>query len=233
MSHTLYLFGLLALAAFGGWLTGRRQRNTALQTQVNELNGQLWQARHVNPLTGLRNRADAETRIAAMIAARGPVCVGFADLDRFKELNDSYGHATGDRALQHFATVVRALLPDLFVWHLHGDEFVFAWRSTLDEGLIHAQYLRHLVGVNPMPLPDGGSIALKMSIGLAAPAAGIDVALLLHQADLAMHDAKGRPSGIASYDPRHGATTLAVRPARRARDQRHDLADAAVHEPVV
>ncbi|MFC7761731.1 GGDEF domain-containing protein [Catellatospora bangladeshensis] len=153
MSHTTMLFGLLGLAALAGWLTGHGAGLAAARRLRDE---ELWRARHIDALTGLPNRADAEARITAMITGKEPVCVGFADLDRFKQLNYDHGHATGDQALRHIATLLRAHAPDTAVWRLHGDEFVFAWPTALHDSLIHAQHLRHLISSTPMPLPGGG-----------------------------------------------------------------------------
>ncbi|MEV4412968.1 GGDEF domain-containing protein [Catellatospora sp. NPDC049609] len=225
MCHTTTLLGLLTLAVLGGWAAGRRQRK-ALVGRLRQRDEQLWRARHLDALTGLPNRADAETRIAAMLGSRRPVCVAFADLDRFKQLNHDHGHATGDRALRHIAAVLRTLAPGTAVWRLHGDEFVFAWPASLDDSLVNAEHLRHLIASTPMPLPDGTTLTLSMSIGVAEHRPGMDLSLLPHQADLAMHDAKDRNAGCAAYDPARGAATVADRPFARARDRRHDRAAA-------
>ncbi|MEU8075987.1 GGDEF domain-containing protein [Catellatospora citrea] len=226
MSHTLILFGLLALAVWGGRLTGARQR-ARLTAELARSEQQLWHALRIDPLTGLPNRTDAESVLAQMIASGKPFCVGFADLDRFKDLNDTLGHAVGDRALKHVAAILRTRLPGTQAWRLHGDEFVFAWPTTLDDGLASAQYLRHIIGSLPLHLPNGQLPPLSMSIGVAAPAPGSDVPLLLHHADLAMNDAKNRGTGCSTYDPRHAATTVEPRPAHRVRDRRHQPAAVA------
>lgn len=221
MCHTTTLLGLLTLAVLAAWATGLRQRAT-LAASLRQRDEELGRARHIDALTGLPNRTDAETRIAAMLGTGRPVCVGFADLDRFKQLNHDHGHATGDQALRHIAALLRAQAPDTAVWRLHGDEFVFAWPAALDDSLAHAQHLRHLIASTPMLLPGGKLLTLSMSIGVAEHRPGIGLSLLLHQADLAMHDAKDRQAGCASYDPAHVAPTVADRPFERARDRRHD-----------
>ncbi|MDW3220799.1 MAG: GGDEF domain-containing protein [Acidimicrobiales bacterium] len=76
-------------------------------------------------LTGLPNRRAVEDRLARFIATRARGAVAMADLDRFKRLNDTYGHEAGDRALRMFADVVRgAVRTDDLAGRWGGEEFV-------------------------------------------------------------------------------------------------------------
>src|SRR5690606_10089241 len=79
---------------------------------------------NTDTLTGLANRRSLEARIPEIVA-RGDFSVAFIDIDRFKPLNDTHGHDTGDRALRLFADVLRrALRPDDIAARWGGEEFV-------------------------------------------------------------------------------------------------------------
>lgn len=81
------------------------------------------QQANTDTLTGLANRRSLESRVPQF--ARGDYSLAFIDLDRFKSLNDTYGHETGDRALRLFAEVLRhALRPDDIAARWGGEEFV-------------------------------------------------------------------------------------------------------------
>lgn len=88
-------------------------------------------------LTGLLNRRSLEARVRPTLEGGGPAAVAMCDLDHFKRLNDTYGHATGDRALRTFAEVLRATLPEGAVIGRHGgEEFVVVFPGThLDEAV--------------------------------------------------------------------------------------------------
>lgn len=82
------------------------------------------QQANTDTLTGLANRRSLEARIPEIVA-RGDFSVAFIDIDRFKTLNDTHGHETGDRALRLFADVMRrALRPDDIAARWGGEEFV-------------------------------------------------------------------------------------------------------------
>ncbi|MEU7824838.1 GGDEF domain-containing protein [Catellatospora sp. NPDC049133] len=217
MSTTLSALTLATLAAGTALiicrLTGSRLRRRLL--------ARLWHAVHVDALTGLPNRAGALDELGRRYADHRPLSLGFADLDQFKAINDTHGHEVGDRALQHIALVLRTHLPDTFAARIHGDEFVFAWHALLTDALAHAWHVRHLVSAHPLRLPDGELIELRMSIGVAERSLTGDLRLLMHHADLAMHDAKASDSGCAPYNPQHHVSAVTPRPGLRARERRH------------
>ena len=223
MSNTLTTLTLVTLAVGTALiicrLTGSRLRRRLL--------ARLWHAVHVDALTGLPNRAGALEELGRRYADHRPLSLGFADLDQFKALNDTHGHDVGDRALQHIALVLRTHLPDTFAARIHGDEFVFAWHALLTDALAHAWHVRHLVSAHPLRLPDGELIELRMSIGVAERSLTGDLRLLMHHADLAMHEAKISDSGCAPYNPQQQATAVTPRPALRARERRHMAAPSS------
>ena len=156
-----------------------------------------YQALH-DALTGLPNRACFEIAMEAALAeskVQGHVTgVMLLDLDGFKEINDSLGHATGDQLLQEVARrLQQAVRPGDTVARLGGDEFVIVLSNTsYPEGpmAVGSKCLAQLAA----PFKLGASILkITVSIGMcAAPAHGMTSAGLLKCADAAMYAAKRR-----------------------------------------
>jgi len=146
-------------------------------------------------LTGLMNRrhfmltADAELQRAQRY--RRPVTVGMADLDHFKNLNDTYGHAAGDTVLRAFAALMQETMrqSDL-VCRYGGEEFAFVFpESGLEEAARLAERFRATCADHDIRLSDGRMVRVTLSIGLAdASACALEVAL--KHADEALYDAK-------------------------------------------
>ncbi|HEY6886315.1 MAG TPA: EAL domain-containing protein, partial [Solirubrobacter sp.] len=136
-------------------------------------------------LTGLPNRPLFERRIAETLAAGEPAVVAFLDLDDFKQVNDSLGHAAGDRLLQIAGERLQgALRAHDTVARLGGDEFAILARDVADVDAFVDRIFAVLAG--PVML-EGKRLHLRASIGIATTAAGPD---LLRNADLAMYAAK-------------------------------------------
>jgi diguanylate cyclase (GGDEF)-like protein len=160
------------------------------------------QAAH-DALTGLGNRRWFLEELAGAIAARPPA--GFAvlllDLDRFKEVNDTLGHHTGDLVLLEVSErLVGAMAGGGLVARLGGDEFALLVRGAGSPAaaLRVARALRAAVAP-PIRLDD---IALEVaaSVGIACwPEHGDDPDLLLQRADVAMYLAKARHAGLEVY----------------------------------
>jgi diguanylate cyclase (GGDEF)-like protein len=180
-----------------------------------------YQAMH-DALTGLPNRkllivrteeALAEARHRAeRRAAQGRVAdsepqqrVGLflLDLDRFKEVNDTLGHPTGDRLLQLVAhRLTHSVRPGDLVARLGGDEFAVLLPSVRDARAARevAARLRAALG-EPVRL-DGNSFDLDGSVGIALhPDHAPDFELLMQRADVAMYVAKESRTGVEVYSP--------------------------------
>jgi diguanylate cyclase (GGDEF)-like protein len=161
------------------------------------------QARH-DPLTGLANRVQFAERLEARLAEPGAeVAIALMDLDRFKEINDTLGHQSGDRALVEVARRLRATIRDsTLAVRLGGDEFALlagGAHSRQDlEAFCHR--IREAVGA-PMEI-DGIRVTMGASIGIAvASHDGDNAETLLRRADIAMYAAKSRRSGgVCFYD---------------------------------
>ena len=160
------------------------------------------QAAVVDQLTGLYNRRYALSYLKRMIAeahAAGQTCaVLVADLDHFKSVNDTHGHAAGDTVLAHVSARMRAALPaDSMIARIGGEEFLIALPDTSLSGVRHvADHLRRVVRDTAVPLPSGdGPVRVTISIGAAlatptTPRAQTDVGKLVAQADKALYGSK-------------------------------------------
>src|SRR5688500_4685513 len=154
-------------------------------------------------LTGLPNRALLRDRFAQMIAqARrhgSPLGALFIDLDQFKVINDTLGHAAGDELLQEAARRLEsAVRPGDTVARISGDEFavVLGDLAHTDDAALVAQKMLEKVAA-PLELY-GQQVFVRCSIGIAAfPTDGDDAETLLSAADAAMYRAK--QSGGNSY----------------------------------
>jgi diguanylate cyclase (GGDEF)-like protein len=132
-----------------------------------------------DPLTGLANRRHFSAA-ARRLVARGaqPLCLAIIDVDNFKQVNDSYGHDLGDRALVHVAAQAFAgLRADDVLARIGGEEFV-AMMPVRTVGDAHriCDALRARVEGAPMPHGAGRGLSLTVSIGLTLitpPPAGV------------------------------------------------------------
>lgn len=165
-----------------------------------------------DPLTGIGNLRHFKTLASLELehAARmgRPMAVLVIDLDHFKRINDTWGHATGDETLRRFAAACRGALrePDI-LGRLGGEEFAIALPNTGHEGaMVIAERLRTLAaGIRVTPQCGGAPFGITISIGVAVrDAVGADAEIddLLARADAAMYDAKrtGRDRVMMSED---------------------------------
>ena len=150
-----------------------------------------------DPLTQLPNRALLQDRaqVALAVAQRNQTQVAllYIDLDRFKNINDSLGHAIGDRLLQEMATRLRTHLhPDDTICRPGGDEFICLLPNIDDQAAAHVAQ-RILAMVAEPLLIDGQRLSLTASIGIALfPENGADLARLSQCADSALFRAKAQ-----------------------------------------
>lgn len=146
-------------------------------------------------LTGLFNRRGFVEASAAVIARAQaeatPVTVLIFDLDRFKSINDTFGHAVGDAALRVFSGALRAHMREGDVLgRLGGEEFVAILPSTAEEGAIAADRVRAAF-MEAGAVVGGHALAATVSAGVAAvPAVAVNVDALIAQADAALYRAK-------------------------------------------
>lgn len=158
-----------------------------------------------DPLTGLPNRYLFLQEVGSITSVDPgrAVAVLLLDLDRFREVNDTLGHANGDLLLQEVANrLTRAVADQGVVARLGGDEFAACLPAVAQSGTELAERL--LRGLSaPFELED---LPLEMgaSIGIALfPFHGEDPALLLRRAEMAMYSAKSEQRRIAMFAPEH------------------------------
>lgn len=150
----------------------------------------------IDPLTDLPNRRALRARLDAFASQAplpgAPLAVLFCDLDRFKQLNDSMGHATGDEALRAVAAELRQELRARdSIGRYGGEEFVLLLPGCgAAEACTVAERLRARVMDIGRP-PRFGDSPLTMSIGVAVQAPGEAVDAVLARADGALYAAKG------------------------------------------
>jgi diguanylate cyclase (GGDEF)-like protein len=152
-------------------------------------------------LTGLPNRRLLEDRLDTAIAkARrhgGGVCVLFIDLDRFKQLNDRYGHDAGDAVLKIIAGRLLGMMREAdTVARLGGDEFVVLLEAHSDGAHVLAVADKLLNGLTAPIAYQGQELALGASIGIARyPQDGQTRVEIMAKADQAMYEAKAAGQG--------------------------------------
>lgn len=170
------------------WHAGLLSENRQLEHQATR-----------DPLTGLGNRAMFERQLAASVEAAEQTGQGFAiiyaDVNRFKQVNDGHGHDAGDVMLIVIAARLRAALRtgDL-AFRLGGDEFALILASDTTREVVEALAARIDTSMEqPIMLPSGQSIQSSLSLGWALyPQDSADPRDLLRHADAAMYAAKGR-----------------------------------------
>jgi diguanylate cyclase (GGDEF)-like protein len=172
-------------------------------------------------LTGLLNRRSLENQTRVLRNDQTSFVVAMADLDHFKELNDTYGHETGDRALRLFAETLRRALRDRDLVCRHGGEefaVVLPECTTVDARVALESVRAELINA----LRAAGLPAYTASFGIIEANDGEDLESALRRADAALFEAKhtGRdrvvvhgPSGVATDD--NGA-----KPATNGRSRR-------------
>lgn len=150
----------------------------------------------IDPLTGLPNRRafmiDAEATIAGRVSRSAPIAVLLADLDRFKAINDVYGHAIGDRVLTVFAASLhRCLGANDLAGRIGGEEFAILLPEKDEAAALALAERIRVVFADAAAEIGGHAVAATVSIGVAASRiGGHDLDGLLGRADGALYQAK-------------------------------------------
>jgi diguanylate cyclase (GGDEF)-like protein/PAS domain S-box-containing protein len=152
------------------------------------LEAELARAASTDPLTGLPNRRAFLQELSHNDAG----CIAVFDLDRFKRINDTYGHAAGDRVLETFAEVARlAIRPDDMVARIGGEEFALLLSgATIHQAELVCDRLRAAVANMPIAW-EGADIRVTVSGGVAS-LNGRGGAITMRAADEALYRAKAQ-----------------------------------------
>jgi diguanylate cyclase (GGDEF)-like protein/PAS domain S-box-containing protein len=161
---------------------------------VSELHAARRQLEHLashDPLTGLPNRSLLNDRLAQLLRARRPLALLYVDLDRFKPINDNFGHEVGDELLRRVAQrLTTATDASDLVARVGGDEFVVLAVGITDPttAVAVAGRLEHRLA-QPFQLKSG-TVVIGASIGVAVATGDSTAQSLLVEADRAMYHAK-------------------------------------------
>ena len=182
--------------------TKHNQENLLAAITAEELHRRMAQTDH---LTGLANRAQLIEQIAlycSELPARGSdngrrFAVLYIDLDGFKAVNDTHGHAAGDEILQRVADCLRQVTgPDEMVARIGGDEFVVLLRDA--DGLTARGVADEIISVisREHRITDGRALRVGCSVGISlAPLQGREPETLLARADAALYEVKNQGKG--------------------------------------
>ena len=191
----LHLFGMLVAHA-----SASLERARLVEELRYEVDSKSHQATH-DMLTGLPNRMLFLTRAASALSESKRVAIVLLDLNRFKDVNDTVGHAIGDRLLCEVSErLLHAVSGRATVARLGGDEFALVLSNVSEpEGAVAIVHELNDEISRPIKI-DGLTLAVAASAGIAmAPEHGDDVALLLQRAEIAMYLAKERRTTVEVY----------------------------------
>ncbi|MBI3446363.1 MAG: diguanylate cyclase [Magnetospirillum sp.] len=181
----------------------------AFSTTAQGLERDVWRTlATVDALTGLGNR---QTMMSHLVGERDrairqaqPCCVGLADIDHFKKINDTFGHATGDRVLRAVSECLRgAVRPYDILYRYGGEEFLVCLPSASQEaGMQVLERMRAAIAALDLKTESGRAIPVTASFGLSELTADLSVEESLDRADNALYDGKraGRNRVVAYND---------------------------------
>jgi diguanylate cyclase (GGDEF)-like protein/PAS domain S-box-containing protein len=159
---------------------------------------------HHDVLTGLPNRAAFSEHLASTLERHAATGASFAilslDLDRFKEINDVFGHSAGDGLLQELARRMHAAADGAFLARLGGDEFSIVVADVAGPAMVAALAERLFASVADDIEIEGHRLRVGLCIGVALfPTDGADATALLANADAALYRAKAEGRGTVRF----------------------------------
>jgi diguanylate cyclase (GGDEF)-like protein len=170
-------------------------RVKVLRDELQRRNEELDKLSRIDSLTGLANRRHLVSECSRMFSAARrrdePVGACLADLDRFKAVNDTWGHLAGDAVLKEAAARIQsAVRAEDLVGRWGGEEFlVLLVAGSIATALIVGERVRTALAAEPIVLPDGTAITVTASVGCASATDG-GPEQLISRADQALYDAK-------------------------------------------
>ena len=226
------IFAILAI--FGYMMTATIQ-NLRIRDRLKNLVSEKTRLAAEDPLTGLQNRRSFVELVETQKGTGRPLTLVFIDLDRFKPLNDQFGHAVGDQVLMEIGRRLNEQPDILGAARLGGDEFAALFAAPAET---HAPELQVLALHNCLTAPiqsASGVVSVGASLGwVRAGGESTTVSEVLHSADVAMRRAKVEHLGAAEFDPVVDQAALASSAIEIA--FRHALANGRIRaalQPIV
>ena len=161
-------------------------------TERRNLHKKLRELSYVDPLTGLYNRRYFLERVRIHLMEKGRAHIMLCDIDRFKGVNDQYGHLAGDAVLKEFANITKQVLKhNHAIARLGGDEFVMALTDLTDEEAVAmGEQLRKQVEATPFHYQTQ-VLSIQISVGIAKLSyEDLEKSELIADADRALYQAK-------------------------------------------
>jgi len=201
----LLAVSLPCFALVAGHIRGLRDRLRARNAELQRAIAAVHAMATRDNVTGLYNRSFFADSVEHALAqaerhARG-VALLFMDVDRFKQINDTLGHAAGDRSLRAIGERISACVRDSdIVARLGGDEFVALIENLGAPAGLH-QLAEKIIAAVAQPLQlESGELVLSVSIGVAVwPKDGRDASTLMRNADTALYRAKNQGRNRFSF----------------------------------
>jgi diguanylate cyclase (GGDEF)-like protein len=200
-TFVLLVASVLPMALLATRMSELRERMGRQQRELAAALERIGQMATRDELTGLPNRRWLTERLEHLQrrAERGlGSCLAMVDVDHFKRINDTHGHAVGDLSLRHVAAVLaRSVRAHDALGRWGGEEFLVAY-DDLPQGAVQtaapqmAQRLCDAVRSAPVPLPSGGSLTVTVSVGVALWRPGESIAQTLERADGLLYQAKAQ-----------------------------------------
>lgn len=165
--------------------------------QLEQLVEEIHRLSMTDALTGAYNRRSIDERLPSEVERAHrygrALSVLFVDLDHFKQINDTHGHAVGDAVLRHMVALVREQLRSGVDWiaRYGGEEFLVVLPETgLESAVATAERLRERIAVEVIALEGGLHLAVTSSVGVTACRDGDDSDSLMARADALLYEAK-------------------------------------------
>jgi diguanylate cyclase len=210
MTGWLVLTGAVAFAGLAGWIALLRRRVTSLSEALRSESRQRRSLEHevkamvrTDPATGLLNRQafvdELKRQLRRAAQHHLPLTIAVMDIDHFRNVNETYGQASGDHVLREFAGICRdAVRARDLVCCLGGEEFgIILPEAAARDACPLAERICRTLGSRTIRLPESGEFSVTVSCGVAVCEPGETLDELMSRADRAMCEAKKRGRGRA------------------------------------